>query len=386
MRSLSKKALFLYIFIVAFLVGRVLIFKGDLISVYTTKFNPIFWIFTAILSYLIARDEPNLKVRSKYDITQTVIIILILYCMIYFSLGLVFGYEKSPYSHELIPMLKNIWTFVVAIGFQEYVRMQLIKLSPKKIGYYAIITLFFIIAEIDFWNISSNFSNNVAFFKYMSQTIVPLLVSNCLFTYLVIMAGNVPSTIYRVILSLITILLPIFPGLNWLIKAMLEIILVIVCALYVNYVDLQSARVLNRRQLKKEKVTSYIPFVIVLVILVCFIGGIFKYQPIAVLSNSMYPTFARGDAVVVQKLEKKEFSKLKKGDILYYSKDGKLVIHRIIEIKETEEKKLEIKTKGDNNNTEDNWIIKEEEIIGKVKFMIPYIGYPSVWVNEMLKK
>ena len=300
MRSLSKKALFLYIFIVAFLVGRVLIFKGDLISVYTTKFNPIFWIFTAILSYLIARDEPNLKVRSKYDITQTVIIILILYCMIYFSLGLVFGYEKSPYSHELIPMLKNIWTFVVAIGFQEYVRMQLIKLSPKKIGYYAIITLFFIIAEIDFWNISSNFSNNVAFFKYMSQTIVPLLVSNCLFTYLVIMAGNVPSTIYRVILSLITILLPIFPGLNWLIKAMLEIILVIVCALYVNYVDLQSARVLNRRQLKKEKVTSYIPFVIVLVILVCFIGGIFKYQPIAVLSNSMYPTFARGDAVVVQ--------------------------------------------------------------------------------------
>ena len=76
MRSLSKKALFLYIFIVAFLVGRVLIFKGDLISVYTTKFNPIFWIFTAILSYLIARDEPNLKVRSKYDITQTVIIIL----------------------------------------------------------------------------------------------------------------------------------------------------------------------------------------------------------------------------------------------------------------------------------------------------------------------
>lgn len=386
MRSLSKKALFLYIFIVAFLVGRVLIFKGDLISIYTTKFNPIFWIFTAILSYLIARDEPNLKVRSKYDITQTVIIILILYCMIYFSLGLVFGYEKSPYSHELIPMLKNIWTFVVAIGFQEYVRMQLIKLSPKKIGYYAIITLFFIIAEIDFWNISSNFSNNVAFFKYMSQTIVPLLVSNCLFTYLVIMAGNVPSTIYRVVLSLITILLPIFPGLNWLIKAMLEIILVIVCALYVNYVDLQSARVLNRRQLKKEKVTSYIPFVIVLVILVCFIGGIFKYQPIAVLSNSMYPTFARGDAVVVQKLEKKEFSKLKKGDILYYSKDGKLVIHRIIEIKETEEKKLEIKTKGDNNNTEDNWIIKEEEIIGKVKFMIPYIGYPSVWVNEMLKK
>lgn len=386
MRGLSKKALVLYILIVAFLFGRVFFFKRDLVTTYTNTFNPIFWIFTAILSYLLAKDEPNIKSRNKYDITQTIVIILILYCMIYFSLGLIFGYERSPYSHTLTAIFKNLWSFVILIGFQEYVRMQMVKLSPKKISYYAIITLLFIIVEIDFWNFGSNFSSNVDFFKYLSQTIIPLIVTNCLFTYLIIMAGNVPSTIYRCILILITLLLPIFPALNWLIKSMLEIILVIITALYVNYVDLQSSRIMNRRQLKKEKVTSYIPFVIVLIVLVCFIGGIFKYQPIAVLSNSMYPTFARGDAVVVEKLTEKEFEKLKKGDILYYSKDGRLVIHRIINIEKNEKNKLEIITKGDNNNAEDSWIVTNEEIIGKVKFMVPYIGYPSVLVNELLKK
>ncbi len=385
MRYLNKKVVALYALIIAFLIGRVFIFSGSLISKYTSLCNPLFWLFMAILSYLIARDEPNQKMRNKYDITQSIVIIIIIYCMIYFSLGLVFGYERSPYSHEVSAIFKNLWTFISVIIFQEFTRYQLVKLSPKRIGYYAFITLLFIIAEIDFWNFSSNFVNNVEFFKYMSQTIVPLIVTNCLFTYLSIMSANVPATIYRGLLMLMTILLPIFPALNWLIKAMMEIILVIIASLYANYVDIKSSRILTRRQVKKESVISYIPFVIVLVVLVCFISGTFKYQPIAVLSNSMVPTFARGDAVIMKKIEQKDLKKLKKGTILYYSKEGKLIVHRIVSVKHTDDGKIEATTKGDNNNSNDPWIVTEDDMIGTVSFMIPFIGYPSVWVNELLK-
>ncbi len=385
MRYLNKKVVALYAVIIAFLIGRVFIFSGSLISKYTSLCNPLFWLFMAILSYLVARDEPSPKMRNKYDITQSIVIIVIIYCMIYFSLGLVFGYERSPYSHEVVAILKNLWTFISVIVFQEFTRYQLVKLSPKRIGYYALITALFIIAEIDFWNFSSNFSNNVEFFKYMSQTIVPLIVTNCLFTYLSIMSANLPATIYRCLLMLMTILLPIFPALNWLIKAMMEIVLVIIASLYVNYVDIKSSRIMTRRQVKKESVVSYIPFVIVLVVLVCFISGTFKYQPIAVLSNSMLPTFARGDAVIMKKIDEKDLKKLKKGTILYYSKEGRLIVHRIVSVKHTDDGKVEVTTKGDNNNANDPWVITEDDMIGTVSFMIPYIGYPSVWVNELLK-
>lgn len=385
MRYLNKKVVALYAVIIAFLIGRVFIFSGSLVSKYTSLCNPLFWLFMAILSYLVARDEPSQKMRNKYDITQSIVIIVIIYCMIYFSLGLVFGYERSPYSHEVVAIFKNLWTFISVIVFQEFTRYQLVKLSPKKIGYYALITALFIIAEIDFWNFSSNFSNNVEFFKYMSQTIVPLIVTNCLFTYLSIMSANLPATIYRCLLMLMTILLPIFPALNWLIKAMMEIVLVIIASLYVNYVDIKSSRIMTRRQVKKESVVSYIPFVIVLVVLVCFISGTFKYQPIAVLSNSMLPTFARGDAVIMKKIDKKDLKKLKKGTILYYSKEGRLIVHRIVSVKHTDDGKVEVTTKGDNNNANDPWVITEDDMIGTVSFMIPYIGYPSVWVNELLK-
>ena len=381
MRYLNKKVVALYAVIIAFLIGRVFIFSGSIVSKYTSLCNPLFWLFMAILSYLVASQ----KMRNKYDITQSIVIIVIIYCMIYFSLGLVFGYERSPYSHEVVAILKNLWTFISVIVFQEFTRYQLVKLSPKKIGYYALITALFIIAEIDFWNFSSNFSNNVEFFKYMSQTIVPLIVTNCLFTYLSIMSANLPATIYRCLLMLMTILLPIFPALNWLIKAMMEIVLVIIASLYVNYVDIKSSRIMTRRQVKKESVVSYIPFVIVLVVLVCFISGTFKYQPIAVLSNSMLPTFARGEAVIMKKIDKKDLKKLKKGTILYYSKEGRLIVHRIVSVKHTDDGKVEVTTKGDNNNANDPWVITEDDMIGTVSFMIPYIGYPSVWVNELLK-
>lgn len=386
MRYLEKKTIILYVLIAFFLIGRVFLFEVLPVSKYTNLVNPLFWIFMAILSYLMARDEPSLKMRSKLDIIQGVIIIMILYCMLYFSLGLFFGYEKSPYSHSFISILKNFWAFIVIIGFQEYTRFQIIKITPKKIGYYALLTLLFIIADIDFWSFSSNFTSNAEMFKYASQTLIPLLVSNCLFTYLAITSGNVAPTLYRGIIGLMLILLPIFPSINWLIKAMMDIILVIVTALYVNYMDVKAARILNRRQLKKESVVSYIPFVIVLIIVVCFVGGSFKYQPIAVLSNSMYPEFSRGDAVIIEKIDQNDLKKLKKGTILYYNKEGRLVIHRIIAINFYENNKVEITTKGDNNNTKDGWVVTNEEIIGTVKFMIPYIGYPSVLVNELLKQ
>ena len=38
-------------------------------------------------------------------------------------------------------------------------------------------------------------------------------------------------------------------------------------------------------------------------------------------------------------------------------------------------------TKGDHNNTIDATEVAMEDVIGKVSFVIPYIGYPSVWLS-----
>jgi hypothetical protein len=39
-------------------------------------------------------------------------------------------------------------------------------------------------------------------------------------------------------------------------------------------------------------------------------------------------------------------------------------------------------TKGDANRKIDDFIIEDQMIIGKVKWRVPGIGYPTVWFNK----
>lgn len=75
-----------------------------------------------------------------------------------------------------------------------------------------------------------------------------------------------------------------------------------------------------------------------------------------VKSNSMYPNLKTNDIVIIKK-----YSNYEKGDIITYSEDNYLITHRIIE-----KNNNDFITKGDNNNSEDNELVKLENIKGKV--------------------
>ena len=84
----------------------------------------------------------------------------------------------------------------------------------------------------------------------------------------------------------------------------------------------------------------------------------------------MKPTLNEQDVVIVKGCKSDE---LKLGDIITFNRQEEIISHRIIDIFK-EENKLKIKTKGDNNEIEDNFILEEEDIIGKVCFKLKGIG------------
>ena len=58
-----------------------------------------------------------------------------------------------------------------------------------------------------------------------------------------------------------------------------------------------------------------------------------------------------------------------------------MVVHRIINILE-ENGEYYIYTKGDANVSPDNYAVEESMIMGTVVVKIPYVGLPTVWLNE----
>lgn len=97
-----------------------------------------------------------------------------------------------------------------------------------------------------------------------------------------------------------------------------------------------------------------------------------NYQLFIVQSGSMEPTVHTGSLIFV-----KPASEYKVEDIVTMKiKNSKeTVTHRITEIIK-ENGKISFKTKGDANKSEDSGEVAEDEIVGKLIFKIPYLGYP----------
>lgn len=64
------------------------------------------------------------------------------------------------------------------------------------------------------------------------------------------------------------------------------------------------------------------------------------------------------------------------GDIVTFTipNSDEFLTHRIVKISESNGISV-IRTKGDANNVVDDWELTDEDLVGKVIFHIPYLGY-----------
>lgn len=105
------------------------------------------------------------------------------------------------------------------------------------------------------------------------------------------------------------------------------------------------------------------------------IPSFFGYKSFTVLSNSMQPSFSAGDMVFVKD---KPINKIAVNDVITFKEtDQKLITHRVVG-----QTKQGFVTKGDNNNVEDEKIVKPDDVVGTHAFTIPKAGYVSKFVSS----
>ena len=313
------------------------------------------------------------------------LILVISYLIIYILLGLFFGYVKSIYSHSFFGILKNIWNYIIPIIFIELIRNILIRNSNHSKIAFIVIAFLFTLIDIDLYNIIG-LTNKAEIFKTIFSVILPATIKNLSLNYIAKTSGYITSLIYLLPQKLTSIILPILPDLDWYFISLVGILLPILALIIIKNLDDRIESPKSKFRLKKEKPIRIIILIIPLIIFCLFIAGIFKYKPTAIVSNSMHPIFDRGDVVIIEKLDRKKSRNLKKYDIIEYKLKNIIVSHRIIHIEKHNDGSISYITKGDNNNTADNEKVSSNQIIGIVKFRIPKVGYPSVWLNDFFNK
>lgn len=104
----------------------------------------------------------------------------------------------------------------------------------------------------------------------------------------------------------------------------------------------------------------------------------FGIKTYVIISGSMEPNYNIGDIVVVQETNPKT---LKVGDVISFREGENVVTHRISQDLKEDGKRV-FKTKGDNNNTEDNWSVSMNSIEGKVVTAIPAVGKITLMLQD----
>lgn len=141
------------------------------------------------------------------------------------------------------------------------------------------------------------------------------------------------------------------------------------------------------RNKKGGRVLSIIgTLMIITVIILCsmlVLPGFFGYHMYNVISGSMEPSVKVGSLIYVRAQEPSE---IKEKDIIAFygsSEDGSIITHRVLENNAVAGR---FRTKGDANDAEDLEPVEYDDYIGKVTFVIPYMGELFAIMSSMQGK
>ena len=116
---------------------------------------------------------------------------------------------------------------------------------------------------------------------------------------------------------------------------------------------------------------------------VFWVPALFGSQLLVVLSGSMEPTLPVGGLALMQRVDQ---APIKAGDIITFRlpKDPNiLVTHRAIAV--VRQPALAFRTKGDAVEEPDFFLVPGENVLGRVRLSIPYLGFLLLRVTHLIR-
>ncbi|MBQ8472020.1 MAG: signal peptidase I [Bacilli bacterium] len=325
------------------------------------------------------------KDRHRYtkDIIFNIFIILLVFFLLYYISGIIITFARIDNYYTLNGLINFIIPTILLIILKEFFRYMMLKKSEN--SKLLILTTFILFLFLDLTNIIyfAVLNNNYQKFIFIALTFLPAITENILCTYLSLKVGYKPAILYLLVMNLYGYLIPIIPNPNEYIASIVNLLLPLL-VLYNTYLFFDKAKDQEiERDYKKVSILAFLLTLSLILTIVYFTSGYFRYYIIAIASGSMQPNINKGDLVIIEKIkDENEYKNLQIGQVIAYNYGDIIVVHRLVNIVNDKDEYY-FYTKGDANNTIDNYPITEDMIIGTVNLKIPFIGYPTVWVNEL---
>lgn len=345
--------------------------------------------------FLLENIFINKKKYQKSRKTKDAIFIIfgcsILLIGIMYLIGYITGFNVNyKYIFKNYLEKKVFIETIIIILLSEFLRREILLFKTKnkyqKLIKNLLLIILLVLIDCSISDVSKDFKTFSQFYDYFGLIIVSSISKNIFLNYVVDKYGINTSLVYRLVMDIKIFFLPVTPKFNVFIESAIYLIYPYILYTVIN--NMLEDKELENAKKKKNNVILDIPFYIFGIIIVMLVSREFTYSMIAIGSGSMTGEFSKGDAVIYKRYDKKDSTitskKLVKGDIIVFNMKDRVVVHRINDIYKLYGEDVYI-TKGDANESIDNWVVTQKDIIGVVKKKIKFIAWPSVWLSENFK-
>ena len=343
--------------------------------------QPMIW---GLLIFFILR-LPRLQPAGKWQLRQDLPkLALMIGGFQVFSLvigGLFCGFGKSPYSFTPQGIFINLIFVGSALVAMELSRAYIINSFSKR---HTILILALIALLFTMFGFSParfmGLGEPLATVTFLGGDGIPLLAENLLACLLALLGGPIPAIAYRGVLEAFEWFCPILPDLSWGIKALVGTIVPAVGFLAVQSLSSGQLRIARRERRVRggSSIVGWTVAGIVVLALLWFSLGLLPFYPSAVAGGSMSPALNLGDMVIASKVSP---DVIREGDIIEFRQGEVMVIHRVIEVQETEGSKFFI-TKGDANRVADMDPVSPKQVKGRVMLNVPKLGWVTLFFRS----
>ncbi len=375
----TNKIYILVSLLIVFGIVKFVILDSKLTATISSFILMFFWILLCFLS-LIMLKYPKDSSLYKKNANKMVVILLMAALLFTYLLGFFVGFVTNGYLLSLAVLARSIIPALFIKVGREIVRYIVAKNSTYKKLPIIITTIVIIVFEV-----ACSYSKIITFeqlFYFTSITVLPCIAENLLCSYLAYNFGLDTTLLYVLPYTAYPYLLPYLPALGDYINSVVFILLPFLIYMF----TIRIVRYQNKEKTSLNQSTKnlfIIPVIVFLGVLAILVSGLLRYKLIAIASDSMNPVFYRGDGVIYENI--KYIENVEVGDILVFQNAGIVVTHRVLGIIDSPDGRI-YKTKGDSNPTMDSFNVYERDSLGVVKSVIKYVGFPTVWFSENIRR
>lgn len=368
----DKKVLYsISLIIFAVLLGALFINVGSSKIVAAVLLAPL-----AFVTCFFIRKRGSLSI-NKREVLLLTAVIGALYAILLQMTGIFFGFYKNPYFVNTGSLLTVALPLTVIIISSEIIRFVLLAQKNRFVD----VTVFFscIIAEVLAFSNIAGITNFNLFIDLVGMVVFPAISANIFYHYASKRYGALPNIAYRLITNLYVYFLPTETGMNDALMACIKIFLPIVMLAVVSALYEKK----KKYAVKKGRKISLVAMVLTIAICLSvsmLISCQFRFGAIVIATESMTGEINKGDVIVYERYDGQQ---IKVGQIVVFEKDRSLIVHRVTEI-DNQYGELRYYTKGDANEDADSGFITADNIVGTTDVKLPFIGYPTLWLRELI--